>query len=123
MSEGKGMAASSFLATTGAGLARAWRTADESWEVAYLWQEQVVRCLVADPATPGTVYAGTERDGVWRSDDGGRTWAFAGLAGETVRSLAVSAAAPGTVYAGTLPAQVFVSRDGGATWEELRAFR
>jgi len=84
---------------------------------------QDVRCLAIDPQHPALVYAGTQGNGVLRSDDGGKTWRAAGPAGRIVKSLAVSRTKPGVVYAGTKPALVFVSRDGGQTWEELAGFR
>jgi hypothetical protein len=117
------MAAGVFLATTGEGLVRATPGAGGAWDVAYLLSRRIVRCLAADPLAPHVVYAGTEHEGVLRSDDGGLTWAPTGLAGRNVRALAVSRAAPGTVYAGTKPALVFISRDAGATWAELAGFR
>ncbi|HET9221228.1 MAG TPA: hypothetical protein VFO07_01930, partial [Roseiflexaceae bacterium] len=61
--------------------------------------------------------AGT-RDGIWRSDDLGQTWADAnqGLSIRHVRWLAHHPTAAGLAFAGTEPAGIFVSQDGGATW-------
>lgn len=112
-----------FIATTGNGLARASRSADNEWRVEFLIADQDVRCLVSDPLNPQVIYAGTQGSGVLRSDDRGRRWRPAGLDGHIVKSLAVSRAEPGAVYAGTKPALVFVSRDDGAHWTELEAFR
>ncbi|MGE5691831.1 MAG: WD40/YVTN/BNR-like repeat-containing protein, partial [Pseudomonadota bacterium] len=56
--------------------------------------------------------------GVWRSDDGGRSWREAGLRGERIRSLA---AAHGRVYAGTKPARIWAT-SGGERWEPLTPF-
>lgn len=113
-----------LLATTENGIARAAaQQVDEAWPIEVTIADQDVRCLAADPLHPLTVYAGTQGDGVLRSDDGGQTWQASGLAGHIVKSLAVSRAAPGTIYAGTKPALVFVSHDGGVTWEELAGFR
>jgi hypothetical protein len=82
-----------------------------------------VRCLAVHPGRPSTVFAGTNRDGVLRSDDSGRTWQSCGLAGVTVTSLAASLAEPARVYAGAKPARVFISTDLGEAWSELEAFR
>jgi hypothetical protein len=113
-----------FLATTGRGIARATRLPNEEmWQVEVTLAGKDVRCLAADPTHAPTIFAGTQGEGVLRSDDGGQTWKPSGLVGHIIKSLAVSRAAPGTVYAGTKPALVFVSRDGGATWRELDAFR
>jgi photosystem II stability/assembly factor-like uncharacterized protein len=112
-----------LLATTDRGLARAGRDADGDWSVASLLEGEPVRCLARVPSSPGTVYAGTHGHGILRSEDRGRTWQPAGMAGQIVKSLAASAHDPGVLYAGTKPAGVFVTRDGGASWTELEAFR
>lgn len=125
------MNANIFIATTGKGLARAAREANGDWSVEFLIEDQDVRCLAADPLDPNVIYAGTQGNGVLRSNDRGRTWKPAGLPGQIVKALAVSrterglskAEGPGTVYAGTKPATMFVSRDGGETWTELESFR
>ena len=111
-----------FLGTTGRGIARA-AYADGDWTVNHLLEDQAVTCLSADPLHPGVVYAGTQGSGALRSDDAGRTWQMAGLAGQIVKAVAASATEPGVLYAGTKPALVYQSRDGGASWAELEAFR
>ncbi|HSK15063.1 MAG TPA: hypothetical protein VK915_02750 [Gaiellaceae bacterium] len=116
------MSAQLFLAATGSGLARAARSGD-AWVVEDLLAGRDVRCLAADPLGAGTVYAGTQGEGVLRSDDGGRSWRQAGLEGHVIKSVAASPLVPGTAYAGTKPALVFRSRDGGETWRELEGFR
>ena len=78
--------------------------------------ENDVRSLAS---SGGTLYAGTQGDGVFRTDDGGETWRRAGLDGRTVKALAV--APDGAVYAGTKPPALFVSRDGGESWRELES--
>src|SRR5215469_15613842 len=117
------MSLNTFLATTGHGLAYATRGLNDEWSVEFLLTDQDVRCLAADPLKPNVLYAGTQGNGVLRSDDGGKTWRPAGLAGQIVKALAASRIQPGTVYAGTKPALLFVSRDGGANWTELASFR
>jgi len=111
-----------FLATTGSGLARA-SLVNGNWLVEFLLADEDVRCLAADPHSPNIVYAGTQGNGVLRSNDRGNTWKPAGLAGHNVKALAVSRAEPGTVYAGTKPPLMFVSRDGGANWNEIEPFQ
>jgi hypothetical protein len=117
------MNAKIFLATTGSGLARAKRVSTGDWTVEFLLEEQDVRCLAADPLNPGVVYAGTQGEGVLRSDDSGRTWAPAGLTGRTVKSIAASPHDAGTLYAGTKPAHMYLSRDSGQSWVGLEGFR
>ncbi|MGH9036882.1 MAG: VPS10 domain-containing protein [Acidimicrobiia bacterium] len=77
-------------------------------------------------ATSGSTFAGIHGGGLYRSRDGGRTWApaAAGLIHEHVFSLAGDERDGGAVlYAGTEPANVFRSRDDGDSWELLPAVR
>jgi photosystem II stability/assembly factor-like uncharacterized protein len=83
-----------------------------------------VQCAAADPGHRDRIYVGAA-DGLWRSADGGRTWASTdhGVAGKDVTAVAVGgrrAGRPGTVYAGTEPSAIFKSEDGGDTWTELK---
>jgi hypothetical protein len=113
-----------FLATSGSGLARAESGANDGWTVEQLLQDQDLRCMTADPLDSTTVYAGTQGDGVLRSDDQGHSWQEAGLPGIIVKSLAASKIEPGTLYAGTKsPTCIFVSHNKGADWTELKGFR
>ncbi len=116
------MADPTFLAITGADVARA-AFVDGGWTVHHMLAGQPVACLAADPFRPVVVYAGTRGEGVLRSDDGGQSWQPAGLAGQVVKALAASPTQPGVVYAGTKPPALYVSRDGGGAWTELPAFR
>src|SRR5262249_16102945 len=60
----------------------------------------------------GTVYAGSDGQGVFRSTDGGATWAAlnAGLVNRYVSALAVDPADPARVFAGTNGGGIFVIR-------------
>src|SRR5262249_46727663 len=81
--------------------------------------------LAAAASDLNVVYAGTERDGVYRSGDGGRTWARAGLAeARPVAALRVHPASPETVYAAVIAAGptgrgrgLTRTDDGGRTWK------
>jgi photosystem II stability/assembly factor-like uncharacterized protein len=77
------------------------------------------RCLALDGRN--VVFAGG-RDGLARSEDGGKSWDDTGLPHPDVFSVAVSPA-NGAVYAGCEPSMLFRSADGGRTWEELEALR
>lgn len=74
-------------------------------------------CLAADPRTPGRVWCGTSRDGVFRSDDAGVSWHPTGFRQSGVMAVAVSPAEADVVWAGTGPSEVWRSGDGGSTWE------
>jgi hypothetical protein len=112
-----------FLSTTGKGLSRASIGEDGEWLVASALEGQDVRCLASDPADPRVIFAGTQGNGVFRSDDAGLSWRPCGMAGQFVKSLAISPSEPGTLYAGTMPAYLSVSRDGGDSWSEIESFR
>ncbi len=73
----------------------------------------IVRWIVADPSDPGRAWAATERAGVWRTDDGGKSWAEKneGLVYKDGLSLALHPAT-NDLYAGTEPACIFRSTDG-----------
>lgn len=75
-------------------------------------------CLAADGLVHGRAWCGTHRGGVFRSDDGGRSWRSVGLAGRLVMAIAPSPVEPDVVWVGTEPSQVWRSADAGATWEQ-----
>ena len=112
-----------IVAASGGGITRAECGPGGEWLVENPLKGQDVRCLAADPHNPDVVYAGTQGNGVLRSDDRGRTWRPAGMEGHVVKSIAVSPAQSDLVFAGTKPPAVFVSRDNGQHWAELEAFR
>lgn len=81
--------------------------------------------IVFDPINPATVYAAAwglfnDNDGgVFRSDNGGRTWReLMGAHGKSIRALAMAPSDHNTLVIGALDG-VFRSRDGGATWERI----
>jgi hypothetical protein len=47
-------------------------------------------CLAADSLVHGRAWCGTHRDGVFRTDDGGRSWRSVGLAGRLTMAIAAS---------------------------------
>jgi len=70
-------------------------------------------------AREGVILVGT-REGVLRSDDGGKTWrdASKGLTHRYVRWLAYHPAISDREFAGTEPADIFFSRDGANSWNQ-----
>jgi photosystem II stability/assembly factor-like uncharacterized protein len=56
--------------------------------------------------------------GVFRSDDGARTWSPAGLEGQAVRALELLPTKEGELFAGTRTG-VFRSLDSGGTWQRI----
>lgn len=94
------------------------------WGIRTHLREAAPLCLAKDPNRPSRLYCGTFGNGVWRSDDGGKSWVWVGhgLPRGRVTAIAVSALeqtpAHGLVYVGTDPSAVFVSADGGEMWED-----
>jgi photosystem II stability/assembly factor-like uncharacterized protein len=86
-------------------------------------QDDVITHILIDPRKANRLYASTWTlysggGGVYRSEDGGRTWNLIGLGKETVRALAQSATNPKLLVAGSLSG-VYRSTDEGATWERI----
>jgi photosystem II stability/assembly factor-like uncharacterized protein len=79
--------------------------------------KEAVFDLQADPDEIGTIYAGTERSGVFKSIDWGVNWQQKsnGIVPTLIYSISQAAQAPYTLYAGT-SAGLFVSRDNGQSW-------
>jgi hypothetical protein len=47
-------------------------------------------CLAADPLFHGRAWCGTHQGGVFRSDDGGRSWNLVGLSGRLIMAVTAS---------------------------------
>lgn len=112
-----------FMATTGESLTRATLLANGSWSVATLLSGTQINCFAVNPHKLHVVYAGTQGDGVLRSEDWGESWHPAGMAGQVIKSLAVSSVEQDVLYVGIKPPAVYTSRDGGRNWTELESFR
>jgi hypothetical protein len=78
-----------------------------------------LQSLVFAPSNAGVAYLGSSGSGVYRSGDGGATWAAAGLSGQTIWNLAIDPTNPNLVYAATNTAgTVKVSLNGGSSWTD-----
>lgn len=78
--------------------------------------------LAVSPARPHVVFAGTRGDGVWVSEDSGKSWkkpCYGKRGPGKVRCVSLDPHDPDTVYAGTEPIDIFVSRDRAKSWERL----
>ena len=97
-----------------------WQVADRglrNWEVME---------LVVSEQRPNQVFAGTRGDGVWVSEDFGRSWvkpSYGRRGPGKVRSVTIDPHDPRRLYAGCEPIDIFVSEDGGANWQRLDSVR
>ncbi len=78
-----------------------------------------VSALAQAPSDPSVVYAGVRDTGMFKSGDGGRTWAraCAGVPSRFVSGFAVDALDPDLAYAAGTP--LLRTHDGGATWAAM----
>src|ERR1700730_4468289 len=58
-------------------------------------------CLTTDPLVQDRAWCGTHRDGVFRSEDGGRSWQSVGLAGPLIMAVSGRPAEQDLVWVGT----------------------
>jgi photosystem II stability/assembly factor-like uncharacterized protein len=98
---------------------------------------QYVQALTYAPSNPAFVYLSVDQSGVWRSDDGGRSWEpkFKGFFAYGARSIAVDPLNPLVVVAAgflgfdaegaakypTRYQGIFLTIDGGESWRMVRA--
>jgi photosystem II stability/assembly factor-like uncharacterized protein len=76
------------------------------------------------PSAPNRVLAGTRGDGVWFSEDFGKSWkkpCYGKRGPGKVRCLAFDPKNPERTYAGAEPIDLFVSDDLGRSWERLES--
>ena len=88
-----------------------------------------INALVIDPSTSQTLYAGTDRNGVFKSEDGGTSWreANTGLSDVTdvdgdIEALVIDPSNPQTLYAGASGGSeggVCRSENGGTSWRAV----
>jgi len=85
-----------------------------------------VQSLAIDPTDASVIYLGTgwgpfHGNGVYKSMDGGATWAATnqGMIDYSITALAVDPTKPQIIYAGTFDGELFKSTDSGATWSDL----
>lgn len=92
-----------------------------SWQPLALAGEADFHAAAQSLSDPQVIYGWnvTGRTGLYRTRDGGRTWAYLGGRGLSgVFSLAVHPLDPGTVFAATVQGLV-ASRDGGERWQNF----
>jgi len=82
--------------------------------------ESPIFAMSVSPSDPALLMVGTESGTIYRSNDGGTTWAVAahGL-GRGVTTIQYSPFKVGLIYAGTRAGGLWRSTDSGATWSKL----
>jgi photosystem II stability/assembly factor-like uncharacterized protein len=97
-----------------------------------------INAIAVAPSNPSVIYAGTGEanlrndiafgDGMWRSDDAGKTWthigldataAIAAVAVDPANAQRVFVAALGDPYKPGLDRGIYRTTDGGATWQKV----
>lgn len=95
---------------------------NSAWHLEENEADHVFLCLTADPIKAGRLYGGTFDDGLFISDDHGKTWRSAGdgIIHRRILSVTVSPTEVingyHVVWVGTEPSGLFRSEDGGKTW-------
>lgn len=91
----------------------------------------VGECIAVDPLNSKIIYAGTRREGLWRSVDDGKSWkkvdgvpeGYTGVRPTGIRSVVFDKAdgdqRSETIYAGIPYKGIFVSNDGGETFGKI----
>src|SRR5262245_27168993 len=90
--------------------------ADQRISAIHAWQ---------NPDGKTVILAGSYGNGLFRSEDGGTSWAPVsdGLTAPAFRTIVPDPLNPGAILSGTEPGRIFRSRDGGVGWQELEGIR
>ncbi len=102
------------------------RSADgKHWEVAERGlRKWDVPEVAVSRESPNKVFAGTRGDGVWVSEDFGKTWkkpCYGKRGPGKVKSLTIDPHNPSRLYAGGEPIDIWVSEDEGKNWQRFES--
>ena len=127
----------------GAAAGGVWKTTDAGRTWKPLWDKlpeasPSVGAIVVAPSNPNVIYAGTgegavrgnvvDGNGIYKSIDAGKTWAFSGLRDSRyIGRMAISATDPNTVFVAALghlfgdnsERGIYRTRDGGKSWQRV----
>ncbi|HEX9444457.1 MAG TPA: hypothetical protein VGA73_10070 [Candidatus Binatia bacterium] len=99
-----------------------WRPQNGGWEETSRGvKDGIIDSIHGCRAYPERVYVGVTHDGLYRTDDAGRSWKKV-LDGD-IRSVAVDPTNDDVVYTGVEPVGLFRSEDRGESWEELSGLK
>jgi len=129
-----------YVATASGGV---WKTTNKGVTYSPIFDGQgsySIGCVTLDPSNPSTVWVGSGEnnnqravsygDGVYKSDDGGKTWKNMGLKNsEHIAEIIVHPTNPNIVYVGAYgpvwteggDRGVYKSTDGGVTWTNVKS--
>src|SRR6516164_5285108 len=105
--------------------------ADLSWRMVGPMRGGRTRAVAGVAAQPGVFYIGAVNGGVWKTDDGGRTWQpiFEGQPTQSIGAIAVAPSDPNILYVASgegllrpdlsVGNGIYRSRDGGRSWSHL----
>src|SRR5829696_5029474 len=112
---------------TGDGAAIVSRQSSGGWSVdAQGLGPFTVREVAVSPVASNVLAAGTRGDGVWLSEDCGKSWtklSYGRLGPGKVTSLVFDPHDSNTLWAGGEPIELFVSHNLGKSWERIDSVR
>ena len=98
-----------------------------SWQVEnHALDDWSVSEVAVAPSAPNRLFAGTRGDGVWLSEDFGKSWkkpCYGKPGPGKVRCITMDPHDPNTFYVGAEPIDVFVSHDAAKSWTRLDSVR
>lgn len=95
-----------------------WRAKNGAWEeVRREFPDSIIDAIASCPSHPEHLLVGATHDGLYRSQDAGKSWVKV-LDGD-MRAVALSPTDENIFYAGTEPVRLYRSEDHGKSWEEL----
>ncbi len=95
-----------------------YRSRNGSWEkVSVAFESGTIDAVDGLRSQPNIVYLGVTQDGLYRTDDAGKSWrrVFEG----NVRAVTVDPTDENVIYVGVEPIHLYRSEDGGKSWVEL----
>jgi hypothetical protein len=99
-----------------------WRSKNGGWEtVSRNFENGIIDSIFGCQRSPERVFVGVTHNGLYRTADGGKSWAKA-LDGD-IRAVTVDPADDRVIYAGLEPVALLRSEDGGDHWQELEALK
>jgi photosystem II stability/assembly factor-like uncharacterized protein len=80
-------------------------------------------CIKVSPKDSNIVYLGTRGNGLFKSNNGGKTWVASdsGLTAKNITAIALCAGDSTTMYVASADSGVFKSTDSGNTWSTMNA--